>query len=178
MRLHTLAAASVTAVAAALLATLVVAAHAELISTDPPADGTLTETPYTISLTFDEDINIERSSVVVRDESGAEVARGGVSDQMASVMTADLPAVPDGSYSVVWTAVTDNDGAVERGSFSFSVRQAGPPAQPTSAPSPAATPAPGPAAPTAGGSDLLIALVVAGVVIGAVIAFVVLRNRR
>lgn len=173
--------------------------HAELVSSDPPDGGTLTTTPYTLTATFDDELTPDGSSIVVENSSGTQVATGTVSEADALVMTADLPALPDGEYTVRWTAVTADDAAVERGSYSFTVIGAAatatasatanvPPsdrasATPSSAPSatppatPSATPPPGPA-PDGSSNDALIAIGLAAAMIGAVVAFIVIRGRR
>lgn len=188
----------------ACLATLslagAVAAHAELVESDPPDGGTI-ETPYTLVATFDEEMLEERSGIVVRDAAGDEVARGPVDPDDRTRMVAELPELEPGEYVARWTARTA-DGHTERGEFSFTVSAAATPeptaaptatpvatatasataaptGAPTSAPSPTppASPSPVEPAPSAD-SDVLLALILAAVAIGAVIAFVFLRNRR
>ena len=182
-------------------------AHAELLESDPPDGGTLTTTPHTMALTFDEPLDADASDVIVRDSAGAQVASGGLSGEDDMVMTVELPELAPGAYTVRWTAVTPDDDAVERGTVTFMVAQAtvtaaptqtaaaqtaGPTDEPSVAPpttEPSSTPAltviptraptPGPDAPAAptGSNDLLIALLVAGVAVGGVLAYLFLRNR-
>jgi methionine-rich copper-binding protein CopC len=141
-------------------------AHASLLAADPDDGATLETTPYTLSATFDEELDRERSSIVVENAAGTEVARGGVSADDDTVMTAELPALEPGEYTVRWTAVTPDDQAVERGTYTFNV---------------ALSPTPQPTAPPAAadsGTDVLLALALAAVGIGIVLAFVFLRGRR
>jgi LPXTG-motif cell wall-anchored protein len=162
-------------VAAAIGATLafvalpvLVLAHAGLVTSDPPAGGLLTTTPYTLTTTFDDELTPNGSSIVVENSSGAQVAQGTVSADDSHVQTAELPALPDGVYTVRWTAVSADDAAVERGTYTFNVG--------SGSSTPAPTPAPG------GGTgdssnDVLIAVGLALVIIGAIVAFVFLRRR-
>ena len=165
-------------VAAAIAATLAIAAlpvvvlgHAELVSSDPPASGTITSTNYTLTATFDEELTPDGSSIIVEDGSGATVASGIVSADDDRTMTADLPALPSGAYTVRWTAVTADDLAVERGTYTFSVGSTLASATPlTTSP-----PQPG----SAGSSnDVLIAIGLAAILILVVVAFVFVRGRR
>ena len=186
-------------VALALLAlsAVTVLGHAELVTSDPPDGGTLETTPYTMTLTYDEPLDAQASSVIVRDSSGAEVASGGLTDESDTIMIVELPELPAGEYTVRWTAVTPDDNGVERGTLTFNVAEAtatSPPA--TAAPAtdrpataapvtaapitPAPTATPLPVEPTTPGSnnDLLIALIVAGVALAGVLSYLYLRNRR
>jgi copper resistance protein C len=179
-------------------------AHAELVVSDP-AQGDTIVTPYTMTATFSEALNVERSRIVVRDATGTEVARGGATQADATSMSVELPQLTPGVYAAQWTAVAA-DGHVTRGRIDFIVEPAptpsavpsptpaatptGPPtATPTVGPTPVATPTQSPplqplpqptpgenGQPTAGGTDLLIALLGAGVIVGAV--FLLLWRRR
>lgn len=131
-----------------LLAAGVVSAHASLVASDPP-DGGSVMTPATLGATFDEELDAGRSRIVVRDEAGEEVARGGVGADPLQ-MSVSLPMLPPGSYVARWTAVTPDDQGVTRGTIEFTVEASAPPptqAPPTPPPTAtAATPAPTPAA--------------------------------
>jgi methionine-rich copper-binding protein CopC len=138
------------AVCLLLLTAGVVAAHASLVESDPPDGGTVF-VPGTITATFDEALDAGRSRIVVRDESGQEVARGGVGTD-ALQLSVELPVLPTGSYVARWTAVTPDDQGVTRGTFEFTALPAppSPTAPATPAPPPIATPTPAPdATPTA-----------------------------
>lgn len=164
-------------VAAAIAATLAIAAlpvvvqgHAELVSSDPPAGGTLTTTPYMLTATFDDELTADGSSIVVENAAGEQVATGTVSDTDEFTMTAQLPNLTPGTYTVRWTAVTADDAAVERGTYTFNVGSS--PASPTPAPTPA------PSEPGVSSNDTLIAVGLAAVVILAVVGFIFFRRRR
>lgn len=177
-------------------------AHAELVESDP-ADTDTIETPATLTAVFsiELDPNLERSFVIVRDAAGMEVARGAVSEDDLTTISAELPALPAGDYTVRWQARDPSDNHTERGTFGFTVVDPPPTTSPTPTPapvtappttelpatpepteqptlSPTPSPSPPPIAeqPTGGMADVLMALVLAGAVIGG-LALYLLRRR-
>ncbi|MEO8626088.1 MAG: copper resistance CopC family protein [Candidatus Limnocylindrales bacterium] len=161
-------------VAAAIGAMLAIAAlpgivlgHADLETSDP-ADGATITTPYTLSATFAEEFAPDRSSLTVENASGAVVAQGTAGADSKS-MTAELPALPDGAYTVRWTTVTPDDNGIERGTYTFNVGAAVSTPTPTSPPTGDAT---------GSNNDVLIAVGLAAVLIIGVVAFVIVRGRR
>ncbi|MEA2677097.1 MAG: copper resistance protein [Chloroflexota bacterium] len=165
-------------VAAAIAAALAFAAlpvialgHAELVSSDPPAGGTLTTTPYTLTATFDEELTPDGSSIVVENSIGTAIASGTVSPDDAHMMTAELPAFaglePPGTFTVRWTATTADDGAVERGTYTFNVGAGSATPEPTPI-------VPGPATES---PDTLIAIGLAAVLL-VIVAFATIRTVR
>jgi methionine-rich copper-binding protein CopC len=158
--------------------------HAVLVESDP-ADGDTIQTPYKLTATFAEefDPNPQRSFITVVDATGAEVASGAVSEDDPTVMTADVPALEPGVYTVRWQTTTSDDNGVERGTFTFTVAAPAPSASPTSALPTLARPVPtgsggGGEGQTTGGNDVLLAIVIAAVAIGAIAIFVFARVRR
>ncbi|CAN5644175.1 hypothetical protein BH23CHL6_BH23CHL6_11960 [soil metagenome] len=174
-------------------------AHASLVESEPVDGGVVEGTPSTLRVTFDEELDVGPSRIVVRNEAGDEVARGGVGDDPL-VMTVALPVLPAGDYVARWTAVTPDDQAVTRGTIEFTVEIAAPsrsaaPTLPATAPPsvaspaaspapatasaqpPAASPAPSPVEPGAetGTGDLLIALVMAGALLGGLVLYLFRR---
>jgi copper resistance protein C len=165
-------------VAAAIVAVLalvalpgIVLSHAALVSADPPVGGTLTTTPYTLTATFDDELTPDGSSILVENANGDQVAQGTVSTADAHVQTAELPALPDGEYTVRWTAVSADDAAVERGTYTFNVGSAAPA---TITPAPSPVPIDG----NGGAPEDLYALLIAGVLIAIVVGIVIIRGRR
>lgn len=189
-----------------LTSALPVLGHAELIETDP-IDGDTIETPYTVTATFTEEL-LERSSIVVNNAGGDEVARGEPDPEDRAAMVVDLPLLPPGEYRANWTARTA-DGHTERGFFTFTVAATPTPAPPTPTPSPTAsaplatagptltsgptapptaTPtltrapsvSPGPVVPGPGGTgtDAVLAVAIGAVAIGAICLFLFARTRR
>lgn len=129
-------------------------AHADLASSVPAAGATLTRSPATVTAVFDNEseLRAEGSSLRVTNAAGAVVDRGDSAldrnDPARKTLVVSLqPNLPDGVYTVEWTAVSDADGETEEGTFSFTVRAA---QSATATASPAsATPAATPTAPTA-----------------------------
>lgn len=159
--------------------------HADLDESDP-ADGDTITTPYKLTATFTEefDPNPQRSFISVVDAAGDEVARGEVSEDDPTTMTADLPALEPGEYTGRWQTTTADDNGAERGTFTFTVASPAASAPPSAVPAAAA---PGPSSSGSGGeegqtggsgNDLMLALVIATVVIGAIGLFVFARMRR
>jgi copper resistance protein C len=181
--------ASVAALLVLLLSASGVAAHAELVSSDP-ADGATIETPYTLTATFSEEFSddAEVSFIRVQDAAGEVVASGGQSPDDPTMMSVDLPALDPGEYTVRWQTTTADDNGTERGNFSFTVAAAAT-AAPTATPrASAASTAVASAAPTAtpGGSsgsstgtsnDVLLALAIGVVIVGVLAFFLVRRSR-
>jgi len=177
-----------------LLFALPALAHAELVESDP-ADGATIETPYTLTATFSEDFSADpdQSFIRVQDAGGDIVAEGGHSDQ-AATMTAELPALPAGEYTVRWQTTTADDNGTERGTFTFLVEASPTPGatppltdepdasatpSPTQAPSPApsASPTVSNGSSTGVGTDVLVALVIAVGAVGGLAYFLLRRSR-
>ncbi|MDL2334596.1 MAG: copper resistance protein CopC [Chloroflexota bacterium] len=159
-------------VAAAIVAFIALAAlpvialgHAELVSSDPPAGGTLTTTRGFLTATFDDELTPDSSSLVVQDAGGAQVATGNVSPGDAHVLIAELPALPEGEYTVRWTAVSADDAAVERGSYTFGVLVS-------------IMPPPNDGEPVTDSKDPIIAVGLAAIAMIAIVAFIFFRRRR
>jgi copper resistance protein C len=171
--------ATIVAFAALSVPALTVLGHAELESSDP-ADGATIRTPYTLTATFDEELTPTGSSIVIQDPSGAQVAAGTVSDTDDKSMTAELPQLATGEYTVLWTAVTADDNAVERGTYHFNAGDAAasPAGSPRTSSGASPSPTPGPTQNTGSGNDLLVPLAIAVVIVAAIAAYFVYRSRR
>lgn len=167
------AAAAVAATFVTLLASVVLG-HAALQASDP-ASGATIKTPYTLTATYDDDLTPNGSAIVVQSAGGTQVANGTVSTTDDKTMTVNLPVLPDGQYTALWTAVTADDNGLTRGTFTFNVS-----ATASGSASPVATPAPSAANGGAGdsGTDLLIPIVVVVVLVAGIAAYFVYRNRR
>jgi copper resistance protein C len=174
-------------------------AHADLVESDP-ADGDTIQTPALLTATFNEDLDPDASSIVVRNAAGDEVASGSVDEEDPSLMIVALPDLPTGDYTVRWTAVTPDDQGVTRGTITFTVAPSAPspspfptptasptgtlvpPVSPSPTLSPTASPSPSPSPPpidnepTGGMTDVLLVLALAGAVVGG-LAIYLLRRR-
>ncbi len=174
-----------------------VAAHAEL-ETVSPADGTtVTERPTEIVVTFTENLDPAKSSIVLAEVGNPPVLSGGeVSASDPKRMTLAIPELAAGAYEVRWTSASAEDGDIARGTTHFtydppastptdadaSIPTTTPSAAPAESASPNATvaaPTPSPSAagtPAASTSDVLIPIVAAIVLIGVLGAWL-LRGR-
>jgi len=173
-----------------------VLAHAELDTVEPADGSTVEVAPTEIVMTFTQDVDIARSSIVVV-TGGTEVANGGEVDPAAPrTMTLALPALEPGAYEVRWTTFSAEDGeGPERGVTTFTFTPPPPTSTPVptptpepsatpaptaaSTPSPTASPAPSPSAetaPTTSTADVLIPIIVAVLLIAG-LAYWLTRRR-
>lgn len=108
-----------------LAAPAAVAAHAELIGSDPADGAVIAEPPAEVALTFDSDLDPDGSTFTVTDASGAIVGAGEVDLDVAqrNVLRGKIDAGKDGAYEVRWTAVSI-DGHIEEGTLRFTVGSA------------------------------------------------------
>ena len=97
-------------------------AHAELSSSSPAADDTLTVPPAAVTLVFDGELTPDGTGFTVTDPDGDVVGEGALDLAVAerNEIRGDLDAGGPGTYTVTWTAVAA-DGHEERGDFSFTV---------------------------------------------------------
>ena len=180
------------AITGALLAVPAAAtAHAEL-ETAAPGDGDeVAGSPAEIVLTFTQDLDMSRTTLDVRDASGATVAEGPRLGGGPRELRLALPALAPGEYEVRWVSFSAEDSELERGRYSFSVL---PTPSPSPAPSVAATTVPttpstvapvtaapspvasAPPAPTDGGAAALLPIGIAAIAIVAIGAWLLRRR--
>ena len=103
-------------------------AHALLQRSDPPAGVVLQRAPSRIHLWFSEALNGSASKIIVWDHARHDQTIGSatVVAGQPRQLEAPLKPLPPGSYLVLWTSVSADDGHVLRGSYSFSVLVQGP----------------------------------------------------
>jgi methionine-rich copper-binding protein CopC len=189
--------AAAAAVLAAFPATAL--AHAELVRAIP-ADGSTVTGPVTIvSGRYSQDLT-SASSLTVVDGSGTTVASGGVDPRDGRRMLA-RPDVPfsNGTYTVKSTAISAEDGDIERVEWTFTVEIAATPAptpsptsgtsaaassptpeaSPSAAPSASSSPTPSaePGAPTSSTTDALLPIVAALALVLVLAGFLLNRSR-
>jgi methionine-rich copper-binding protein CopC len=125
-----------------LAAVTLVAAHADLIRSEPAANERLAQSPARVTLWFNEELDTAKSAVQIFDVDDAQVDRGDghvdLNDPDHASMIVTLPALPEGVYVVRWRAVTIDDDGLTEGELDFLVGDAAP--RVASAP-PAASPA-------------------------------------
>ncbi len=98
-------------------------AHAGYVSSDPATGAQLDTAPSRIEITYTETPDVSLSSVGVLDQNGAGVDTGPVTTgPTPRQLVVSLPAhLPDGSYTVSWRVVSQDDGHVTLGTFAFGV---------------------------------------------------------
>ncbi len=97
-------------------------AHAELLSSDPPAGAQLVVPPAAVTLQFNEAVTFVADSIRLIDASGATVEGVGAPIHPGGEATASatLPALLEGGYVVAWNIVSA-DGHPASGAFTFVV---------------------------------------------------------
>ena len=175
----------------------IVLGHAELETATPADKSTVTEPVPEISGLYSESMKPEGSSLIVKDSTGAQVAKGTVDPEDDMRMVA-IPASPlgNGTYLVESTSLS-TDGDVAHATWTVTVAivaspsptavpsasvapSTAPTAMPASpVPSGAPTPAPsGDGSSTANGGDVILPIVVALVILGAGAAYLLTRRNR
>jgi len=173
-------------------------AHAAFVSGTPGPGDEVAGSPDALVIEFSQDLDPSRTSLEVRDASGATVARGGELGSSPRQFRLALPELAPGEYTVRWTSFSAEDGELARDSYTFTVVAAPSPSpspHPSPSPSPSAvssaspspmsvlaTPAPSPS-PTGGtdastsGDGLVIVPILAAALVVAGLAIWLLRRR-
>ena len=97
-------------------------AHGQLESAVPAAGSTV-DTPDTLRLTFNEDLESAFSTVKVTDANGTAVSKekAKVDATNPRVLTIAVPKLSSGSYSVQWAVMT-HDSHKTKGAYGFQVK--------------------------------------------------------
>ena len=103
-----------------------VLAHAQLVASSPGAGERLEAAPEELRLIFSEPLEAQGTSVDLADaDGGLLIERGGeidANDPYALVVAGgELPALPDGLYSVTWRSLSAADGHPAEGFLSFAI---------------------------------------------------------
>jgi copper transport protein len=98
-------------------------AHAILLRSNPAANAILAQAPVQVELFFSETLEAASSSIKVYDSAGgrADLADVRVDPADGTRMTVSLHSLPDGVYTVSWSATSKIDGHQTTGSFPFAV---------------------------------------------------------
>ncbi|MGH2452141.1 MAG: copper resistance CopC family protein [bacterium] len=104
-------------------------AHSKLLKASPAPGAKLTAAPKVVRAWFTvsagEELDAERSTISVWNAAGKRVddGKGGVdlADLDRRSMIVRLKPLAAGTYTVKWKAVSDPDGAVAQGKFTFSI---------------------------------------------------------
>ncbi|MBI3971249.1 MAG: copper resistance protein CopC, partial [Chloroflexi bacterium] len=98
-------------------------AHANLVRAEPPANSVLPEAPPTVQLWFSEEPEPRFSEVAVytSTQERVPVAAIEVAPEDRRSLVVKLGALPPGSYTVAWKALSSVDGHTTAGAFAFAV---------------------------------------------------------
>jgi copper transport protein len=104
-----------------LLAPQAALAHAKLLRSEPKAKSSLTQSPKTVELWFNEELEAGFNTIEVKDEQGKRFDRGEVSlGEDGKKVQVELQELLAGNYTVEWKAVSTDEHAL-RGKFTFTV---------------------------------------------------------
>ena len=92
-------------------------AHARLEATSP-TKGSTVAAPKTLSLTFDDPVMLTSVKLT---HDGKEMSIDVGKPKPGTTVSADLPALAQGVYTVRWGAIAEEDGHAMTGSFGFTV---------------------------------------------------------
>ncbi|GAA2326085.1 copper resistance CopC family protein [Dactylosporangium salmoneum] len=173
--------------AAALLVLLVPAppafAHSTLLKTDPADGATVSAPPAAITLTFNENIKQQFSTIVVTGADGASYSDG-APHAVDKTLTQAVKPLPTGAVKVAWRTVSADGHPIE-GRFAFTNAASAPPAAAGAMTAAAPTEAPSSPQPTAvaepagdGGSSGWLWAVAGGVAVVLLAAGALLWRRR
>jgi copper transport protein len=102
-------------------------AHANLLERTPTYGAELETSPKSVSLRFDQSVDVFARSIDVRSSTGRVVTAGSAHTiDEGRVATVPLRRLPKGAYTVRWHA-TSNEGHVLSGVYTFGVRVVPPP---------------------------------------------------
>lgn len=102
------------------------AGHAELASSDPPANATLTEAPETLTMTFTEAIDAASATVTLLDANQTQIGVGDLTvDASGTTASVPLPDLEPGTYTVSYQVTSAVDGHVTSGLFAFLIDPTG-----------------------------------------------------
>jgi copper transport protein len=123
MRAKALVAAALVALAAPTSAL----AHAVLLERVPTYGARLATSPHSVSLRFDQGVDVFANSIDVRSSTGRDVTSGPAHTAGGGrIATVPLRRLPRGAYTVRWH-ITSNEGHVISGVYTFGVRVTPPP---------------------------------------------------
>jgi copper transport protein len=115
-------------VVVALLGTLALtaapaSAHAFLKESDPAANAILPTSPPQVTLRFTERLERSYSQAELYDQTGTVVAgTASHAGDTASTMILDLPpGLPNGTFSVLWRTLSEDDGHTAQGYIAFTI---------------------------------------------------------
>jgi putative copper export protein/methionine-rich copper-binding protein CopC len=98
-------------------------AKADLVRVEPAGNAVLASVPQQVTLTFSAAPDPHHSAVTVYGTDHKRIDDGNLrlAASDPNVLQVDLPSVPKGIYTVVWSSTAAADGTSSSGSFAFSV---------------------------------------------------------
>jgi methionine-rich copper-binding protein CopC len=98
-------------------------AHAFLDHADPKVGGTVTNSPTEIKMWFTQNLEPAFSTVEVQDVKGKQIDKkdAHLDDKDKSLFIITVPSLPDGTYTVIWHAVSVDTHRTQ-GRFKFTVK--------------------------------------------------------
>ena len=97
-------------------------AHANYLRSNPAADARLVRPPSEIRVEFSEPPDPRGSELQVLDTGGKRHDKGDVAPSGdPNGLRVSVEALPDGGYTVAWTALSAVDGHITKGAFAFVV---------------------------------------------------------
>ncbi len=120
-----------------LLTPAVALGHAELAAVDPADKSTVQGSPTEIVMTFVQNLDPARSSIVVLDSANKVVVQGGTlpAGQKREMDLAITTPLAPGTYTIRWTTFSTEDQETARGTTTFTVTAPPPSASTSVAPS-------------------------------------------
>jgi methionine-rich copper-binding protein CopC len=101
---------------------VLVFAHAELKSSEPPDGGTLATTPAELTLRFSQNLVATQSWVAIRDAQGGDTQLAvSVDPNDKKVMRATTPKLAPGVYTIRWQSLSADDDDFAQGSYKLTV---------------------------------------------------------
>jgi methionine-rich copper-binding protein CopC len=116
------------AIGASLVAALwaaTVSAHAHLVSSNPGEGVTVASPPSSVVCTFDDDLDADTRITVTGPNGQTVSGKTSVSSSDAKVASAPITAAGNGTYTVNWRSVSEDDKGEEEGTFTFTVAPGG-----------------------------------------------------
>lgn len=100
-----------------------VAAHANFVESDPAPNSVVEQAPTTARIRFSEPLETSYSRVVLNsgDSGPVSTADSRVDPEDAYVLLLDLPALPQGQYTLQWRTLSQVDGHSMQGFIPFAI---------------------------------------------------------
>jgi methionine-rich copper-binding protein CopC len=98
--------------------------HAKLVSSSPANGAKVSESPSTLTLSFNEEVKLSALTLTLAGNPVPVTIDKAAAP--AKIVVVPVSALAPGVYELHWTAVSTDDGHVTKGSFSFLVLGAAP----------------------------------------------------